>query len=89
MTQERLASASGVNLWTIRGYEQGRREPNWRVAIDLAKALGVAVEAFADCSSQEGQGEERSTAHGKKRQPPDAGAEAKPKRPRGRPRREA
>jgi DNA-binding XRE family transcriptional regulator len=41
-----------VNVWTIRNYEQGRREPNWKIAIDLARALGVAVEAFADCSEQ-------------------------------------
>jgi putative transcriptional regulator len=52
LTQERLAEASGVNVWTIRNYEQGRREPNWRVAIQLARAIGVTVEAFADCSEQ-------------------------------------
>jgi DNA-binding XRE family transcriptional regulator len=52
MTQKRLAEASGVNVWAIRGHEQGRREPNWKVAIQLARALGVTVEAFADCSSQ-------------------------------------
>jgi hypothetical protein len=28
LTQEQLVQASGVNIWTIRGYEQGRREPN-------------------------------------------------------------
>jgi transcriptional regulator with XRE-family HTH domain len=49
MTQEQLADRSEINLWTIRGYEQGRREPNWKGAIALAAALGVAVEAFADC----------------------------------------
>jgi DNA-binding XRE family transcriptional regulator len=53
LTQQQLAEASGVNLWTIRGYEQGRREPNWKVAIHLAHALGVKVEAFANCTSQE------------------------------------
>jgi DNA-binding XRE family transcriptional regulator len=52
LTQERLAEASGVNVWTIRNYEQGRREPNWKVAIYLARAIGVTVEAFADCSSR-------------------------------------
>jgi hypothetical protein len=48
-----LAEASGVNVWTIRNYEQGRREPKWKIAIDLARAIGVTVEAFADCSSRE------------------------------------
>jgi DNA-binding XRE family transcriptional regulator len=50
LTQERLAEVSGVNVWTIRNYEQGRREPNLKVAIDLARAIGATVEAFADCS---------------------------------------
>jgi DNA-binding XRE family transcriptional regulator len=53
LTQEGLAEASGVNVWTTRNYEQGRREPNWKAAIDLARAIGVTVEAFADCSSRD------------------------------------
>src|SRR5262245_5280703 len=43
------AERSGVKLWTLRGYEQGRREPNWKAALALVAALGVAAEAFADC----------------------------------------
>ena len=53
MTQQQLADASHVNIWTIRGYEQGRREPGWKVMIALARALGKSPEAFADCSSIE------------------------------------
>jgi transcriptional regulator with XRE-family HTH domain len=53
LTQEGLAEASGVIVWTIRNYEQGRREPSWKAAIDLARAIGVTVEAFGDCSSRE------------------------------------
>jgi transcriptional regulator with XRE-family HTH domain len=49
LTQEQLAERSGVKLWTLRGYEQGRREPSWKAALALAGALGVAAEAFADC----------------------------------------
>ena len=56
LTQEQLAAASGVNLWTVRGYEQGRREPNWKGAIVLTRALGVTVEEFADCVSGEDTG---------------------------------
>src|SRR5205814_1693354 len=56
LTQEQLAERSGVNLWTLRGYEQGRREPNWKAALSLAAALGVAAEAFADC--EEGASED-------------------------------
>jgi transcriptional regulator with XRE-family HTH domain len=50
-TQEQLAEQSGVPLWTLRGYEQGRREPGWKAALALAAALGVKAEAFADCTS--------------------------------------
>jgi DNA-binding XRE family transcriptional regulator len=53
LTQQQLADASGVNVWTIRGYEQGRREPNWKGAIQIAAALRVPVEAFADCVSDQ------------------------------------
>jgi transcriptional regulator with XRE-family HTH domain len=56
LTQEQLAERSGVNLWTLRGYEQGRREPSWKAALSLAAALGVAAEAFADC--EEGTAED-------------------------------
>jgi transcriptional regulator with XRE-family HTH domain len=51
MTQEQLAEACGISIWTLRGYEQSRREPGWKGAIKVARALGVAVEAFADCTS--------------------------------------
>jgi transcriptional regulator with XRE-family HTH domain len=87
LTQEQLAAASGVNLWTIRGYEQGRREPGWKGAIHLARALGVQVEAFADCLSREE--EEAAKARQSAKRPAKAmgvNAEEPPKKPRGRPR---
>ena len=49
LTQEQLAERSGINLWTIRGYEQGRREPNWKGVLSLAQAIAVAAEVFAEC----------------------------------------
>lgn len=49
LTQEQLAKASGIPIWTVRNYEQGRREPNWMGAIQLARALGTTCEAFAEC----------------------------------------
>jgi transcriptional regulator with XRE-family HTH domain len=49
LTQEQMAKRSGINLWTIRGYEQGRREPNWKGVLSLAKALNVAAEVFSEC----------------------------------------
>jgi DNA-binding XRE family transcriptional regulator len=52
MTQEQLAVGSGISIWTLRGYEQNHRDPNWKAALKVAKALGVTLEAFADCISQ-------------------------------------
>jgi transcriptional regulator with XRE-family HTH domain len=49
LSQSQLATASGVPVWTLRGYEQGRREPLWHVLFKLAAAIGVSCEAFADC----------------------------------------
>lgn len=49
-TQAQLAEAAGVPIGSLRGYEQGQREPQWRVLFNLAAALGVTCEAFADCS---------------------------------------
>jgi transcriptional regulator with XRE-family HTH domain len=49
VTQAQLAERSGIPLGSIRNYEQGQREPYWNVAFRLATALGVSVEAFADC----------------------------------------
>src|SRR5262245_28164861 len=83
LTQEQLATSSGGNLWTIRGYEQGRREPGWKGAIVLARALGVTVEGFADCSSREDTGKAEATPRagkGAKGQAPLQGG----KKPRGR-----
>jgi transcriptional regulator with XRE-family HTH domain len=53
LTQESLAEASGVPIWTVRNYEQGRREPSWKGLLRLAAALGVAAEAFGDCASKD------------------------------------
>jgi len=49
MTQEALTEKSGVNLWTLRGYEQGRREPNWKAFLTLLKALGAKASDFEGC----------------------------------------
>ena len=86
MTQEQLAERSGVKLWTLRGYEQGRREPSWKAALSLAGALGVAAEAFADCEEGTAEGADQQ---GKR--PPGRPPKVKPeaerppaKKPRGR-----
>jgi transcriptional regulator with XRE-family HTH domain len=74
LTQEALADVSAVPIWTIRNYEQGRREPGWKGLLQLAAALGVAAEAFGDCISKD----DREPA------PKPRKATAAPKRTRGR-----
>src|SRR5258707_12407807 len=77
MTQEQLAERSGVKLWTLRGYEQGRREPSWKAALSLAAALGVAAEAFADCEegTADGADEHDKRPRGRPRKAPTAAQE--------------
>jgi transcriptional regulator with XRE-family HTH domain len=48
LTQEALAKESGLPVGTIRGYEQGQREPYWHVVPKLAVALGTDCNAFAE-----------------------------------------
>jgi transcriptional regulator with XRE-family HTH domain len=70
MTQEQLAEACGISIWTLRGYEQNRREPGWKGAIKVARALGVAVEAFEDCTSlhdEADQGSAKPQGSGRRR----------------------
>jgi transcriptional regulator with XRE-family HTH domain len=90
LTQEQLAERSGINLWTVRGYEQGRREPSWKGILSLARALGVAAEVFADCDeSATEEGSARSRGRPKRADlPPDMPAQSKPRgwktpKPRG------
>ena len=83
MTQEQLAAASGVNLWTIRGYEQGRREPNWKGLIVLARALGVPAEEFADCNGNEIEAEPETPKRPRRRAGTEA-AKTAPRKPRPR-----
>ncbi len=52
ITQAKLAEASGVPIGTIREYEQVKRDPLLPTAIKLASALGVSIEAFADCAGK-------------------------------------
>jgi transcriptional regulator with XRE-family HTH domain len=42
VSQEDLARRSGVDRTAISTYERGRREPNLRTIVKLARALGVA-----------------------------------------------
>ena len=49
LTQEGLATASGLPLGSIRNYEQGQREPLWDVVFRITGAMGVSAEEFRAC----------------------------------------
>lgn len=45
-SQEALAGRAGCSLFTVSRIERGLHEPAWPLALALARALGVGVEAF-------------------------------------------
>jgi transcriptional regulator with XRE-family HTH domain len=47
LTQETLAEAAGVPVWTLRGWEQDRRTPSLEGFIALADGLGVSLDELA------------------------------------------
>ena len=46
LTQPELAESSGLNVSTIRHFEQGLREPTYGTLLKLASALDVSLAAF-------------------------------------------
>jgi transcriptional regulator with XRE-family HTH domain len=46
LTQEQLASKSGMTRDGIAHLEQGRRKPTWETVLALSKALGVDCTTF-------------------------------------------
>jgi transcriptional regulator with XRE-family HTH domain len=80
LSQSQLAAASGVPVWTIRGYEQGRREPLWLAFLKLADALGIDCRPFAEFAECANGEVDRPGARTRR------AATATPRKPRGRPR---
>jgi transcriptional regulator with XRE-family HTH domain len=46
LTQERVATAAGVPVQTLRNWEHDRRQPLIGIALPLARALGVSVDTL-------------------------------------------
>lgn len=63
LSQSQLAKESDIPVWTLRGYEQGRRQPLWDVIFKLADALGVTCQEFRGCVPGDGP---KKTAKSKK-----------------------
>src|SRR5579871_3923035 len=71
MTQGQLADAAGVPVKSLQNWEIDHREPGFRAACRLAKALRVQVEDLADTTPKD---EVEKTAR-------PAGPTAKPEKP--------
>ena len=52
LTQGQLAERAGMHLFGITKLEQGYREPAWSTVLDLARALSVDVNTFAEADQQ-------------------------------------
>jgi DNA-binding transcriptional regulator YiaG len=53
LSQPELATRCGLSVWTLRGWEQGRRLPNCYGTLAILRALGVGAEAFGGCDGME------------------------------------
>jgi transcriptional regulator with XRE-family HTH domain len=71
LTQAQVAAAVGVPVPTLRNWEGDRREPGFRAAVQLAKALGATVEDLADTATVEEVGRSPRPAGPTKRTPAD------------------
>jgi len=52
LSQDALARAAGLSVSAISKLEQNDMDPAWSTVQQLAKALGVSCEAFADCAAR-------------------------------------
>jgi transcriptional regulator with XRE-family HTH domain len=55
LSEAKLAKASGVSFAAIHDYGLGRRKPSFAAVVQIARALGVSTEAFADCDDVQGE----------------------------------
>jgi len=54
LSEAKLASASGLKFGMIHSYGLGIRKPSFAAVVQIARALGVSCEAFADCDDMKG-----------------------------------
>jgi transcriptional regulator with XRE-family HTH domain len=50
LTQEQLAEAAGVPVWSLRNWEHDHRLPGLVPVYKLAKVLGITMEELAVCA---------------------------------------
>src|SRR5262245_61375926 len=82
LSQQQLADRLGTTVRNISRLETGVQEPTWPTVLALAEVFGVDCNAFTQ--------EPAARPEPSRGRPPKAkGEEPAPKRPRGRPRKEA
>jgi transcriptional regulator with XRE-family HTH domain len=82
LTQQQLAERAGIHKLTVAKFEQGLREPGWSTVQALVDALGVSCDALRQAPASQHVPQRGRPAKAKETEPA-------PKRPRGRPRKEA
>ncbi len=50
LTQEEVAKATDISPKFISAIENGRRNPSWQYAIQLADFYGVSLDDFRECN---------------------------------------
>ncbi len=80
LTQSQVAASAGVPLSSLQNWEIDRREPAFRAAVALARALGVSAETLADTLPAEQAGKVARAAGPTKRPGPAAAESARPRK---------
>jgi transcriptional regulator with XRE-family HTH domain len=83
LKQHELAERAGLKKAGIANLEQGRTRPHWDTVVALCRALAVSCDAFMLPPT-----EREPPGPGRPAKPKDEAAGEKPKRPRGRPRKQ-
>ncbi|MCC6419941.1 MAG: helix-turn-helix transcriptional regulator [Gemmataceae bacterium] len=83
LSRDELGRRAGVAGRSVEGIEQGRRVPGWDTVVALCQALGVSAVEF-----ERSPGPAEKPKGGRPRKAAPAEEKPKPKRPRGRPKKD-
>jgi transcriptional regulator with XRE-family HTH domain len=81
LTQEEVASATGLSIHNVRNYERGSRTPNLAAALRLAKLFKVSLESLAEKVAPEDVERPKKASPKKPAAAPPAKPAVRPKKP--------
>jgi transcriptional regulator with XRE-family HTH domain len=67
LSEAKLAAESGIKFGAIHTYGLGIRKPSFAAVVQIARALGVTCEAFADCEDMKGEEDKPAAKKASKR----------------------